>query len=506
LSRCWPFSSSQRLFALAAFGLVLATVIHLSGQASSLTLLSRDGRRAIPITVANNLDFVALEDLAAAFQLTVREEAGAVTVTYQSRTIILTPDQTLASVSGRLISLAAAPRRAGPRLLVPLDFVNRALALVYDLPLDLRRQSRLLVVGTLRVPRVAVRHDPLGNSARVTIEATPAASIAVSQGDGQLFFRFDADGIDASIPGIQPQGFVQALRAIDAVTLAADLGPRFGSYRATTQNVGDTTRVVVDVLGPPAEAGATPGPASPAAPAAPAGELPVFGPPVATIRTLVIDPGHGGDDRGASGDGSLLEKDLTLAVARRLEAMLATRLGIRVLLTREDDRDVSLERRTALANNNKADVFISLHANASPRPSAGGAAIYIAAFDDEARARAARPPARLSVFGGGQRDIELVPWDLAQIRHVERSGQLAAILEQELGARVPLDERAVARAPFRVLESANMPAVLIEMGYLTNPDQAALLTGGAFQNTFAQAVFDAVVAFRDVIAGADRRE
>src|SRR4029077_19973566 len=93
------------------------------------------------------------------------------------------------------------------------------------------------------------------------------------------------------------------------------------------------------------------------------------------IRTIAIDPGHGGDDEGARGAGGAKEKDLTLAAPRRAKGIIKTRLGIRVLLTRDDDRNGPIDERTAVANNNKADLFISLHANASMRPTTAGAAI-----------------------------------------------------------------------------------------------------------------------------------
>ena len=499
-------TSRRRLAACTGLGLVFA-LIGLAGQSQSppLTLLSAEGRRTIPTAQIAGQEYVPLDELATALRLTVREESGAITVSYAGRTIILTPDQTLASVSGRLISLAAAPRRSGARLMVPLDFISRALAPVYDAKLDLRRASRLLVIGGLRVPRVTVRHEALPNAARLVIESSPPAPSTVSREDGRLVIRFEADAIEAAIPGIQPQGFVQAVRPVDAVTLAAELGPRFESYRASDEAVGNGTRLVIDLVGAPTDVAAIP--AAPAAPApAPgpdppaSGDLPVFGTPATTLRTVVIDPGHGGGDIGARSGEGLEEKELTLSVARRLRSIFETRLGLRVLLTREDDRDVTLERRTALANNNKADVFISLHVNASPRPVASGAAVHVAAFDDEARSRVPQAPVRVPVFGGGNRDIDVVPWDLAQIRHVGRSGELAAILEERLQGRVPLDPSPARRVAFHVLESANMPAVLIEMGFITNPEQAGQLASGSFQNTFAQAIFDAVVAFRDVIA------
>src|SRR5262249_22635930 len=127
--------------------MLLAAVASLQGQnaAPGLTVLARDGRRTLPLTAVADQEFVALDDLAAAFQLAVREEAGAITVVSRGRTIVLTPNQTLASVAGRLVSLSTAPARITGRWSVPLDFINRALALLYHARLHLPPPSHLPV-------------------------------------------------------------------------------------------------------------------------------------------------------------------------------------------------------------------------------------------------------------------------------------------------------------------------------------------------------------------------
>jgi N-acetylmuramoyl-L-alanine amidase len=474
-----------------------------------LTLLSREGRRPLPVTVVNNQEMVALDDLAAVFQFTAREEAGAITVSYRGRTIILTPDQPLASVSGRLVSLPAAPQRSGNRWMVPFEFISRALALIYDARLELRRPSRLVIVGDIRVPRVTVGFDMLPAATRITFDATPRAASTITQEPGRLTIRFEADALDPVIPRFTTQGLATAVRTAEPNSMIIDLGPRYGSFRSVTQTIEDTSRLIVELVATTVETAAPAAPGAPGAapgaaagePAAapPAGDLPVFGPSAVPIRTIALDPGHGGEDAGARGVEGTLEKDVTLAVARRLKGAIEGRLGIRVLLTREDDRVLSAEERTSVANNNKADVLISLHANASLRPSASGASIYVAAFDDTEQARIESSSERVPVFGGGSRDIELVLWDFAQSRFLNESAQLAAILEKQFQGRVPLNARATDRAPFRVLEPANMPAVLIEMGYLTNAEQEKQLAGSAFQNAFVQAVFDAIVEFRDAL-------
>ena len=131
------------------------------------------------------------------------------------------------------------------------------------------------------------------------------------------------------------------------------------------------------------------------------------------------------------------------------------------------------------------------------RKTTTGASILYAGFDKDATdASSAGGAQRVPTFGGGARDIELVLWDLAQTRHLDRSAAFADILQQQLRDRVPLAAQPVDRAALRVLESANMPAVLVEMGYLTNADQEKLLTSDPFQNAVVQAVVDAVVRFR----------
>jgi N-acetylmuramoyl-L-alanine amidase len=493
------------LFALGVLSFLFAST--LPGQQAALTVLSKDSRRTIPTTTINEQEYVALDDLAPLFQLTVREEpAGMLTVAYKGKTILLTPDQPLGSVSGRLFSLPAPTIRSNRRWLVPVDFIARALALVYDSKLTLRRPSRLVIVGDLRVPRVQVRYEPSTGSApaRLLIDATPRAASTVSQSGDQLMVMFDADAIDlvnagAPLPGAAAQGLIQNVRTIDPATLAFATGARFAAFKVTTQTSDTSTRQTIDIAAinqtPTTDA------APPPLPPAPSDLSALTSPGSAPLlRTVAIDPGHGGDDEGVKGVMGTKEKDLTLAVARRLKAVLETRLGIRVLLTRDEDRSVPIDDRTAVANNGKADLFISLHANASWRPSLSGGSIFTALFEHRAE-QAARSlsPELVPAIGGAPRDIEFVPWDIAQLPHLDQSAMLARTIEAQLRGHVPLAAKPIDAAPLRVLEPANMAAVLIEMGYLTNAEQEKQLAGADFQNAFVQSMLDAITKYRDAM-------
>jgi N-acetylmuramoyl-L-alanine amidase len=491
---------------IAALLSVLAAALSSQTPAApALSLLSRDGRRALPIVLVADQEFVALDDLAPAFQLTVREESlGAVTVSYKGKTIVLTPDQALASVAGRLVSLPAPPSRSGRRWLVPVEFISRALSLIYDARLDLRKASRLLVIGDLRVPRIIARYDSFGGSGRLTIDATPRATATVTQEAEHLTLKFDADALDVTnppLPSPGSPGLILGLRVVDATTMAVDLGPRFAGFRATSQPVDTIMRLVIDLAAAQTDA-TTAAPTTPASPPTVPPDLPPsFGQAVSAFRTIAIDPGHGGDDEGVRSAEGLKEKDLTLAIARRVRGVIEARLGLRVLLTRDDDRSVAVDERASVANNNKADLFVSLHANGSMRKTTSGAAIYVAAFDRDAAQASAGGGERVPTFGGGSREIELVPWNLAQTRHLDQSSAFAGLLQQALHEHVPMSARPLERAPLRVLESANMPAILVELGYLTNAEQAKMLGSDTFQNGVAQALLDAIVKFRDALPG-----
>ncbi len=491
--------------------LVLVAGPHAQGTApaSPLTLLTRDGRRPVSTTILNSQEFIALDDLASLFQLTVREDAlaGGVTVTYKGRTVVASTDQPMASSNGRVVTLPAPVARAGRRLLVPIDFIPRALAPIYDAPIDLRRASRLLIVGAVRVARVVVRIDAAGPPTRATVEITPALLVSPAFDSGRVLVRVEADALDMAPPPA-PAGLIDQIRAGDqTTTIAMALNPRAGTPRVSTTTSTESTRVSIEVpLGAqPQETNAAPAPppasppvATPPAEAAP----PLLGPRTAKLQTVVIDPGHGGDDAGVRGPKGALEKQITLDVARRLKMLIETRLGMRVIMTREDDRTVSPDERDAIANNSKADLFLSIHVNGAPSAGVKGAEVYYLRLDragEDARRSTAASELVLPAVGGQTRPIDVIPWDLAQAAHVDVSSRFASMLEEEFEKHTSMGPRPLQQAPMRVLSGANMPAALVEIAYLTNADQEQGVQSAEFQAGLVQAMYDAVVRFRSYL-------
>lgn len=467
-----------------------------------MTVLSREGRKPLPLTAINNQDYVAIDDINAVFGTVAREDrlAGGLTISLRGRTIVLTADQNVVSVSGRLVSLPSPPVRRDNRWFVPADFLPRALALILDTRLDLRRAARLLIVGDLRAPRVVARVDAGTTNVAVTFEVTPNSEARVTAQAGRLVVQFEADVLDLALPPLPPQTFLLGLTAGDTPnTVVLTTGPRYATHRVTTSQAdAGSGRITIDLL----PAATTEAPLAPVPSAGPVPDsrlvIPTQGPSTG-LRTVVIDPGHGGDELGTQGVKGTLEKDITLSVARRLRTLIESRLGAKVFLTREDDRTLSLDDRSAFANNHQADVFLSIHANSAVRPSLKGAEVYfltVERADAEARKRAGDSAVTLPALGGGSREIDLILWETAQARYLDQSSTLAGLVEQALATRVEMSPRAVQQAPFRVLVGANMPAALIEIGYLSNAEQETQLASGAYQDQIAQALLDALTKFR----------
>jgi N-acetylmuramoyl-L-alanine amidase len=473
-------------------------------QPAAYTLYTTTGPHALPFRTNNNVDFVSLRALTPIFGLSVAEDAlaGGLTVQARGQTILLIPGQTFVSLGGgRIVSLPAAVRRDRGEWEVPVEFIRVALGPALGVPVEVRRASHLVLVGDVRLPHVSGRFDRQGTAGRLTLDIAPPAPHRVTRAGNQLTVRFDAVAVDyAPVTGLAPE-LVSAIRA-NGPSLVIDLGPSAATFHAED---GDPARVVIDLLPPGAP---PPAPAPPAAPAAPpaAGAASTAPPPpvvdttpAGTIRTVVIDPGHGGDDVGSRGVGGTKEKDLVLALARKLQATIEGRIGLRVVLTRSTDENVPLDRRTAIANNNKADLFIGLHANASLEPAVSGAQVLSLALDtyNTRAALAATNDLPVPVVGGGSRSIDIVPWDLAQIPYANQSAVLAATVARHLSEHgVPLFARPTARLPLRSLVAANMPAVLVEVGFLTNAGDEHALTSDARQNAIVDAILDAIADAR----------
>jgi N-acetylmuramoyl-L-alanine amidase len=216
----------------------------------------------------------------------------------------------------------------------------------------------------------------------------------------------------------------------------------------------------------------------------------------------VLDPGHGGHDAGTHGPSGLTEKDLVLDISQRLAALLEERLGSDVVLTRNDDTYVPLEGRTKIANEHKADLFLSIHANSSPVKSVTGVETYYlnfttsrAALDVAARENA---PAESSIF-----DLKDVLEKIALKDKIDESREFASRLQTSLFTLTKASatkNRGIKKAPFVVLIGAQMPSVLAEIGFLTNANDEALMRKNEHRQKIAEALYKGIAAYAESLS------
>ncbi len=222
----------------------------------------------------------------------------------------------------------------------------------------------------------------------------------------------------------------------------------------------------------------------------------VSGPPDPSLPLVVIDPGHGGRDPGAIAP-DLAEKDVTLAIARAVRDALLELGGVRVAMTRDADRQVPLGDRPEMARRLRADLFLSIHADAAPREGARGASIYTlseVASDREAAALAQRENA--SPAGPGGQDmpnaVAAILFDLAQRESLEAAADFARLLHREGEGRLVFRQDYRRFAALAVLRSSEVPSALFECGYLTNAEDAAFLRSDEGRRRIADSVARAV--------------
>jgi N-acetylmuramoyl-L-alanine amidase len=223
------------------------------------------------------------------------------------------------------------------------------------------------------------------------------------------------------------------------------------------------------------------------------------------IGRIVIDPGHGGHDTGTIGPNGLQEKDLVLEVGRRLGKLLETRLGAEVVYTRKDDTFIPLETRTAIANQQRADLFISIHANSSQDPAARGVETYYLNFTSspEALEVAARENAvsEKSIY-----ELQDLVKKIALKEKIEESREFAGDVQESLHGGLAVKspairDRGVKKAPFIVLIGANMPSILAEISFVSNPTDEHRLETSEYRQKIAESLYRGIAKYVDGLSG-----
>jgi N-acetylmuramoyl-L-alanine amidase len=475
--------------ALAIFGVLLvagavvaeapATFVTASGGSAPLRVLETEGKV-----------WAAVGDVAGPLEGTVSFDAE--TRSYEIRlgqhTAIFGIDAPIAVVDTKLVNLGATPRVRGGTAFADVEFFGRIFGPMTGLTFTWDAGRRALVAARPAAADVAVEASvtDMGETTKVILRFSRPPQYRVEKGGEALVLKF---------PGVRlvPEAQETAVDGPRVRRVAFREGEAIISFRepGLSTNVyplGGPPRLVIDVTR--ASAGMAPVPGSPPVPGTPSGR-----------RTVVLDPGHGGTEEGARGPSGLLEKDVTLALSRTIQEVL-TRHGYRVVATRSSDASVSLEDRAAAANAARADVFVSLHANASRSAEAHGTEVYYLSLEASDRAaallaesenRGAETPA--AGKDATLRDLDLILWDLAQNQHLAASERLAEIIQADFNRLLGVTTRGVKQAPLRVLIGVNAPAVLVEVAFVTNPDEEKKLSSEEFRRQTAETLAGSLDTF-----------
>jgi len=464
--------------------MIVLLLVSTSWAAARLPTITHDGRQ-----------YVELSRVAASLQTKgaprTRVDATAASTRAHLRSgdkvVTLTRNWSQVLVNGKPVMLDAPVRVRRGVWLVPESFVGRVVpTLMAGSPTGSAASRIAAAPVEVGLEDVRVRSYP--SFTRIVVETSAAVTHRIeSSGPKEARVRLVGLGSGAHAQEIA-DGLIAEVRLERAGSdglLRVVYEGAAGTIRTLT--LADPPRLVLDV-------------ARPVEPSAREGRE-----QVTPLKTIVLDAGHGGHDSGATGPTGLMEKDLVLDVTRRVTKLVEARLGIKVRLTRDADHFVTLRDRTSYANRERADLFVSIHANAHREAAADGVETYFLsseATDSAARQVAAlengvvqleQPAGRTS----GQMDIvKAILWDLAQSEFQLESSRLAEVVHDSMTQTLRISNRGVKQAGFYVLGGAAMPAILIEIGFVTNPREERRLKDSKYRDEIARAIFAGLAEYK----------
>lgn len=479
----------KRLLALIViFVLALASIV-LAQSPTQATLRTAAGDKPVQILAQGGQTFFSAVDVITALGGTITPDGTGYKVTYNSVVAAFGLDSRFGVVREDLVEMPLTPIVVDGRPFVTWHFFHGLLSKAADLEAVWDPAARVLLVRPLQrnVVGVQVSVANVQGISRTVVTLTAPSEYAIVKEEGAFTIRFK-NPIRAPFneqsyddPNVAKTSFAGSDLRIQ-LTAPNVVGDAY--------NLQNPFRIVLDL-----RKGAAPAPGAAPPVVAP---KPVEAP---GIHTIVIDPGHGGKEVGAIGPNGLMEKDATLALCQKLVASLSSKIGVRVVLTREDDSVVSLDQRTAIANQYKADLFLSVHMNAAGVKGAHGSETYFLSLEasDELARKAAEAENAAGTQAGqpaATSDLRLILWDLAQQEYLHESSRFAQAIQEEMNDATNVPSRGVKQAPFKVLVGATMPAALVEVAFISNPDEEAKLRNEEFQIRVVEALTRAVQRYK----------
>ncbi|HET8575474.1 MAG TPA: N-acetylmuramoyl-L-alanine amidase [Methylomirabilota bacterium] len=449
-----------------------------SGSLGQITLIGFDDGAA----------YVSAERLASLLKGTWTAKGSRGALTVGNRTAQFVKDQPRVLIQGQPVTLDAPPRLGAAGWLLPESFLTKGLGRLTPgtgavAVMDSKRPKAVKA----SIPFEELRFRSYPSFTRVVVETGGSVSYAVVAAGQEIRVRLPgllltggrteeiADGLVKEVR-LEPSGSDAVLRVV--------LESAAGEIRDSV--LQDPFRLVLDIYRPKESGGIERGRGG-----------------MEPLRLVVLDAGHGGHDPGAIGPSGVMEKDVVLDVTRRVARMAEDGLGIKMVLTRSTDVFVPLRERTNFANKRRADLFVSIHANAHPRAVSEGVETYFLsseASDSEARQTAAIENGVVQLESPASRQkgdvLKSILWDLAQSEFQQESSFMAETVLDSMTQSLKLVNRGVKQAGFYVLGGAAMPAILIEVGFLTNRKEEKKLATAEYREAVARAIYAGLAEYK----------
>lgn len=477
-----------------------------------LEILSGRQRQRVEARTEGGAVYYRLRDVANPLGLQFREERDRLTLSGPRGTLVLLDGRRLVSYGDLDLLLSAAPwKRRNRDWYVPEDFIARALPYVLAGKLE-RVGDRRYRVEALAENRVEVRVTNYPDHVTLVFLPSEKAPAVVNDYEDFIQVAFEGVLVRPILPQNQPErGIVSALEFNDNDPFGSFRiykGSRFHNFREFS--LTDPDRKVIDLYGPPEASPPTrvevefgPSLSAPAAapdppPAAPGPADDPRGPLTRHFRSdVTIDAGHGGEDYGVNPVPEAPEKNVSLRIAARLEELLRER-GVRPALTRVRDLDLPLEQRSGMANQHHSRVYISLHTGGAPSSLTRGPVVYVHRQvwprEGAGGSDSAGNPVEAGPYASAAGELALVPWGEAQQPYLARSRALAELVQRELNQLFGTQNRVV-EVPLAVLAPVRAPAIVVEVGFLTNSEDRARLSAPDFQERIARVLAIALEKF-----------
>lgn len=464
-----------------------------SGAASTdFVIYDKQVKRLLPKIKLENREYLPLIDLLQTLDLPYSESAssGFISIEAGKSKVKLTKDRSIALVNDATVPLNAPVVVAQGRWLVSPDFISRVLTRVLPEKVTVSASGNRFLIGPGSFNRLDVKGFASEQSSTIVVQMSAPVEAEIKREDSKMTLTFGSGPLEPTREDYQyKDALLEAIHFEESPSnhlLVLELADKMLQTKVT--RLASQNAYLVE-LTRPSDTAKTEPQENPLPPALvrPAQEGRKW-------RHITIDAGHGGEDRGAVIKEGLFEKEVTLALAKKIRWVVQTRFGVDAVLTRQDDQTLSLDQRAVAANTAQSDLFLSIHIGNHNRSAESGSIAYVTKLPSKNTA----PP---EANGQGQAAaIQFLPWSEAQARSYKWSRRLAEIIQTEMNQKLNGGNASLSfrDAPLKLLSSLAMPAVLVEIGNASQPEWKEMIADSHFQDSVVAVVVTALEKFRPV--------